>query len=92
MTAPVPAEPLTLAEVLDLRAATPLSQSLLARRGTDLEVDASGVARLGGLCLQVLLSAVSTWAADGRALRFVNPSNAFREGAIRLGAERALGT
>ena len=86
------AEPLSLTEVLDLRAATPLSQALLARRGADLEVDASEVTRLGGLCLQVLLSAVSTWAADGRALRVVNPSDAFREGARLLGAERALGT
>ena len=82
---------LPLPEFLDLRAALPLRQALLERRGEDLEVDASGVRRLGTLCLQVLISAMSTWAADSCQLVFLNPSPAFVEGLDRLGvAQGAL--
>ncbi len=82
------ADALALGEVLDLKAAAPLAAALLARRGTDLEVDASEVRRLGGLCLQVLLSAASTWEADGATLTILNPAGAFEEGLDRLGAAR----
>jgi len=65
-----------LAPVLDLRAAEPLKGELLAARGQALTLDGSAVERLGGLCLQLLLSAIRTWRADGQALTFVNPSEA----------------
>jgi len=57
-----------LPAVLDIRAAAPLKAEILGLRGQPLTLDASAVERLGGLCLQVLLSARSTWAADGQAL------------------------
>lgn len=57
-----------LPAVLDIRAAGPLQAEILGLRGQPLTLDASAVERLGGLCLQVLLSARSTWAADGQAL------------------------
>ncbi len=79
------ADALPLDEVLDLQAARPLADSLLARRGSDLELDGSGVSRIGGLCLQVLLSAHDTWAADGKTLSLLNPSAAFVDGLNRLG-------
>lgn len=56
----------TLNAILDLREAAPLAERLLARRGTDLVIDGGAVQRLGGQCLQVLLSARATWTADGR--------------------------
>ena len=68
---------LALPAVLDLRAAEPLKAQLLAVRGQETALDASAVERLGGLCLQVLLSALQTWRADGQALTFVNVSEAF---------------
>ena len=74
-----------LDEMLDLHAARPLAEMLLARRGSDLELDASSVRRLGGLCLQVLLSAADAWAEDGRSLALLNPSAAFTEGLACLG-------
>ena len=52
--------------MLDLKAAAPLAELLLSRRGHDVEVDGSDVERLGGQCLQVLLAARASWAADGR--------------------------
>ncbi|MHB1304126.1 MAG: STAS domain-containing protein [Acidiphilium sp.] len=55
-----------LPAVLDLKAASPLAASLLARRGADIEIDGSAVERLGGQCLQVLLAARASWVADGQ--------------------------
>lgn len=65
---------LRLPAILNLQAATPLAEALLARRGEDLQVDGSDVQRLGAQCLQVLLAAQSAWTADARTLRIVNPS------------------
>ena len=86
---------LTLAPVLDLRAAEPLKAELLSRRGEALALDASGVDRPGGLCLQVLLAARKTWAADGLNLRLGFVSEALAEqwaafGAPDFNAEGAL--
>jgi chemotaxis protein CheX len=74
-----------LAEVLDLKAAAPLVSEFLAHRGEELSVDASRVQRLGGQCLQVLLSAAMTWKADEIPIAFINPSSDFVEGLTRLG-------
>ena len=67
---------LTLPAVLDLRAAAPLKAELLAVRGQETALDGSAVERLGGLCLQVLLSALATWRGDGQVLTFINVSEA----------------
>jgi chemotaxis protein CheX len=80
----------TLPAVLDLQQAGPLRDQLLALRGQSVIVDGSAVERLGGLCLQVLISAQQTWARDGLSLvideaseSFANQWNAF--GASELG-------
>jgi chemotaxis protein CheX len=75
-----------LPEILDLKAAAPLRAALLEARRAPLEIDASAVQRLGGLCLQVLLSAEATWAADGQPFTISAASPAFAEGALRMGA------
>ena len=77
---------LMLAPMLDLNAAEPLKAEILARRGQDLTLDGSAVERLGGLCLQVLLSARRIWAADGLNLRLANLSEAFTEQWAAFGA------
>jgi len=69
----------SLPAVLDLQAADPLRAEILALRGRPLDIDASQVARMGGLCLQVLLSARATWMADGLPLSVDQPSDAFLE-------------
>jgi chemotaxis protein CheX len=76
---------LQLAEVLDLVAAKPLAQALLERRGASIVIDASSVQRVGAQCVQVLLSAASTWAADGHSLAIINGSPSFAEGLQLLG-------
>lgn len=79
-------ETLTLAEVLDLNAAEPLKAELLALRGHELTLDASAVERLGGLCLQILMSARKTWAADGVNLRLGSVSQYWTEQWAAFGA------
>ena len=79
-------ETLILADVLDLNAAEPLKAELLALRGNALTLDASAVQRLGGLCLQVILSARQTWAADGVNLNLASVSEAWAEQWAAFGA------
>jgi chemotaxis protein CheX len=68
---------LPLPAILDLKAATPLAAAFLARRGAGITIDAGEVQRLGGQCLQVLLSAAASWRDDQNAMRFVAPSAEF---------------
>ncbi len=74
-----------LAESLDLKAAAPLAAEFLGHRGDELTVDLSAVRRLGGQCLQVLLSAAATWKADEAPIAFINPSAEFIDALERLG-------
>lgn len=69
---------LVLAPVLDINAAAPLHAALLARRGAPLCVEAGEVKRLGGQCLQLLVSAGRTFSADGVPIRLQGASDAFR--------------
>jgi len=76
----------TLGDALDMTAAAPLVKELLGHRGQPISLNAGNVRRLGGQCLQVLLSAQSTWAADGQAFEIVEPSPEFAEGLAQMGA------
>ncbi len=74
-----------LPEVLDLTAAAPLRAHLAALTGAPLNVDASGVQKIGGLCLQVLLAAGAAWASQGQELRVLEQSDAFMDGVRFMG-------
>jgi chemotaxis protein CheX len=76
---------LTLPEVLDLKAAGKLTTDVIALRKQELMIDASQVRRLGGQCLQVLLSARATWEFDGVPLHVADSSPSFLEGLHHLG-------
>lgn len=78
-----------LPAVMDFRAATPLAEALLALRGSALTLDAARVERIGGQCLQVLLSAQKTWSADEAALRFTNLTPVFVDGLRLMGIAQA---
>ncbi len=71
-------EPLQLPAILDLKAAAPLASALMARRGADITIGAGEVQRLGGQCLQVLLSAAASWREDQQVMRFESASAEFR--------------
>jgi chemotaxis protein CheX len=77
-TVPLPA-------ILDLAAAAPLTERLLAARGNDVSIDASEVLRVGGQCLQVLLAAAKTWSADRASFEIARPSAEFVEALQRFG-------
>ncbi len=77
-----------LPEVMDLKAATSLAQRILGFQGRALTLDASRVERIGGLCLQVLLSARLSWKVDRVPLSIVNPSPIFSESLELFGATR----
>ena len=79
---------LTLPAVLDLTAAGALHQTLLSHRGAPLALDAGEVKRLGGQCLQLLLSAGRTWAADGVPIRLGGASDAFERDLALMGLDR----
>jgi len=75
-----------LPDVMDLKAAAPLRDQLLAARGQPIKLDASHVQRIGGLCLQVLLSARQSWDEDKLPLQIVDPSPEFTDGIALFGA------
>jgi chemotaxis protein CheX len=79
---------LALVDTLDVNAAGPLTHALLEMRGQSITLDASQVRRIGGQCLQVLLSAQATWAVDGQAFEITTPSSDFTDGLAQLGASR----
>jgi chemotaxis protein CheX len=79
---------LCLPAVLDLQAAEPLRAELMALRGKGLSIDASNVSRLGGLCLQILMSARKLWAEDRLALVIDQPSLTFTEHLMAFGNPR----
>lgn len=80
---------LRLAEILDLKAAGPLSAELMSLRGLPVELDGAQVRRLGGQCLQVLISAWQTWAADDCSFHIVNPSADLQDALELFGAADA---
>ena len=86
MEAQTELHPVVLPPMLDLNAAAPLREQLLTLRGQAVALDGSAVDRLGALCLQVLLAARKTWAADGVELRLTVASEAFIEQLAAFGA------
>ena len=76
---------IVLPEVLDLKAAQSLATRLLAARGKNVTLDASGVTHLGAQCLQILFSAAATWRADDAMFTLHDPSGSFADHVASLG-------
>ena len=70
---------LSLPAVIDSASVAALKSALLEHRGSDLTVDASAVQRIGGLGLQVILSAARTWAMEGHQFGVTGASESFNE-------------
>ena len=82
--------PIALDPNLDIRAAAPLRDALLAQAGSPVTLDAGAVTRLGALCLQVLLAAERDWSKQEVPFTIKNPSKAFTETLRLFGAQDAL--
>ncbi|BCH57997.1 STAS domain-containing protein [Agrobacterium vitis] len=76
---------LKLASVLDLNEASQLKDKLLSMRGGAIEIDASGVERMGALCAQVLVSGAKTWEEDQKTFSIKQASDAFTKTIQLLG-------
>ncbi len=76
---------MTLPEALDTATVGQLLSDLIAVRGQPLVLDASATRRVGGQCLQVLLAARATWAADKIPLLIADPSSDFLDSLALLG-------
>jgi chemotaxis protein CheX len=79
-----------LSSILDFKAAGPLKADIRSHAGGELELDASKVERLGGLCLQVLVAAAAAWRAASQNFKLINVGEAFRKDARLLGATGLL--
>jgi len=80
-------EPITVAlpAVMDLKAAGPLAENLAGFRGMPLNLDASGVEKVGAQCVQILMSVAATSKDDMAPIALVDPSPQFRTGLALLG-------
>ncbi|MGO4439386.1 STAS domain-containing protein [Rhizobium sp. RAF56] len=78
---------LNLAAVLDLNEASTLRSKLMGLRGSNVAIDASGVERLGTLCVQVLLAAAKTWNEDKLSFTFSKVSEAFQKTMQMIGVD-----
>ena len=78
-------EKLILKERLDSVAARELRSEIASAQGKDIALDASGVAFLGGLCLELLMCARQVWDASGHDFSIETPSEAFQENLSRFG-------
>lgn len=72
-------ERLSLPPVVDVASVAALRSAILEHVEHDLEIDAGAVERIGGLGIQLLLSAEKMWAAQGKTLAIVAASPAFRD-------------
>ena len=63
-----------LRERLDFGVAPDLKAELLAQAGNDVQMDASDVAHLGTLCLQIMIAASQDWARNGQKISLISPS------------------
>ena len=84
---------LQLPPVIDVSTAGALKTALVEALGGDMVLDGSAVQRVGGLGVQLLLSAERACQAAGGAFSLLDPSPALSEavrliGAQSLGAER----
>ncbi|MDL2401416.1 STAS domain-containing protein [Rhizobium mayense] len=78
---------ISLAAVLDLNEASTLRGKLVGLRGSHIVIDASGVERIGALCVQVIMAAAKTWNEDKLSFTFSKVSDAFQKTMQLIGVD-----
>lgn len=66
---------LKLPQTLDVAAVRAVREDLLVRRGKAVTIDASDLERIGGLGIELLISAKRQWQNDEQALQLVGLSD-----------------
>ena len=87
MAAKKGAKTISLAAVLDLNEASTLRGKLMGLRGSNVVIDASGVERIGALCVQVIMAAAKTWDEDKLSFTFSKVSDAFQKTMQLIGVD-----
>jgi len=82
---PPESECLMLPDCLDASAAFELKETLQARRGSALVIDASQVRRVGVQSLQILVASARTWQSDGQSYRVTNSSSELLDAITLIG-------
>ncbi len=77
---------LRLPPAVDLTSVKLIAEEIAAKRGSPLEIDAGDVMRLGGLGVQLLLSAQRSWEDDGIPVKITKWSDVFQRDIEQLGA------
>lgn len=77
---------LPLPQTLDQITAPELSKSLIAHRGTNIVLDASGVTRLSAIGVEMLIAARKQWDADGARITITGWSDIALTSMERIGA------
>lgn len=80
-----PVVTLKLSESLTFNAAIPLYETIRARMGQDISIDASAVQHIDANCAQVLMAAKSSSEAVGSQFLLSHCSKAFKAGLRDLG-------
>lgn len=75
MSVPSTPHQIVLSDHLNANEAPGLHSDIVACQGGDLELNASNVRFISGLCLQVILSAQKAWQASDQTLQIVSPSD-----------------
>lgn len=78
---------LNLPDKIDVAGARALSETLLARRGAPVTIDASAVQKIGALAVEVLLSGARQWSEDGHPFRVIEASDALTGALQGLGID-----
>ncbi|MEQ5793602.1 STAS domain-containing protein [Paracoccus sp. NFXS7] len=81
---------LPLPETFDRKAVSAFARTLLDHRGADAVLDASGVARMGTLAVELLIAARKQWRADGKTLSIRDASDPFLTTIQAVGASVQL--
>lgn len=79
-----------LPERLDSTFARDLYDQIDAHKGSDLSVNGESVVKIGGLCLQVLLSAQDEWRRHDHAFHIHTPSETLSDLMTAIGREDIL--
>ena len=84
-----PAESFTvdLPERLDSNSAQDIYVQIDAHKDKNIELNGAQVSKIGGLCLQVLITAKDEWARNSLNLQIQSPSDALSEFLSKIGRD-----
>lgn len=87
MSEPAESFKVDLPERLDSNSAQDIYVQIDAHKDKNIELNGQQVTKIGGLCLQVLISAKDEWARNSLSFQFQSPSEALSEFLSKIGRD-----